>query len=254
MVRRSAKPPTRRVAPRCPEPVSGVVDPPTAVEAAIEPLQWFLTAIGDGVRLTQTDNLARSFVVEAAAERGWGQYLAAPPRSADDVPELVTLHELARGMRAVRRTGRRLRVTAVGRELVQDPRRAWEAVVGTLARLRDVEGTSLEVLALLLLDTHSAVSEDWLYEAIAGTLGDEGYEMLPDRARPSPLDALGVLAPLLPALELFVLIERSGPWDSRQVVLTGCGEATLRAVLRLRATALEMKNRAYLPPSPRAGA
>jgi hypothetical protein len=147
------------------------------------------------------------------------------------VPELFTLHGLLKRMRALRVQGRTLRLTALGREIAHDPHRACVALVNMLAQERRPELVCLEAFALVLLEKGTAVRDDWLFEIVASVLGEEGYRRQPDGAVPSSYDAHSIVAGLLAELGLLGLIERSGPWDGRQISLTEFGQATLRKMI-----------------------
>lgn len=221
-----------RAAPR----VSALIATPEGVDAAFEPLRWFLTAIGDGVRLTATGNLARDFVVDAAQARGWWPDIGTV-RSEDDVFELIDLHETALTLRAVRRTGGNLVCTAPGRELMSQPARLWEQFVGILAGPSGFAAAALETLALILLLRRAAGRKWTLLEEVADLLAGEGYRSSADGPAPSADDIAWQLADPLRLLELFNMLVTRGGWDDRQLALTPIGEATLWALLRASATA-----------------
>ena len=221
----------QHAAPRLDSPIAA----PEGVEEALEPLRWFLEAVGDGIRVTATGNLNPAFALEAAQERGWWPPVGTP-RGEDDIIEIVDLHDTARAMRAVRRKGRTLLCTTIGRELIGQPTQLWERFVGVLAHRPAFEAAALEALALLLLERGSMGPKSLLIEDLAVLLAAEGYRSAPEGEAPSAEDLAWRLANPLRLLELFKMVVVSGEWDERQVALTSIGQATLWALVRQRAT------------------
>jgi hypothetical protein len=218
------------------ERVSAPVAAPDTVETALEPMRWFLTAVGDGVRLTATGNLARAFVLDAARERGWSPVIGSI-RGEDDVTELADLHETARALRAVRQHRGTMLLTTLGRELIGDASQLWDHLVGMLARQRGFVAIALEAMALAALVRRPDGPRRALLEDVAALLTAEGYRAEPDGAAPSAEDIGWELADALRLLELLGMITMSGGWDDRQFALTSAGEATFLSLLRARATA-----------------
>ena len=221
----------RHAAPRLDSPIAA----PDGVAEALEPLRWFLEAVGEGIRVTATGNLNPAFVLETARERGWWPSVGTP-RGEDDIIEFIDLHDTARAMSAVRRKGRTLLCTATGRELIGKPVRLWERFVGILAQQPAFEATALEALALLLLERGSVAPKSLLIEDLAVLLAAEGYRSAPGGEAPSAEDLAWRLADPLRLLELFKMVIVSGESDERQLALTSVGQATLWALVRQRAT------------------
>jgi hypothetical protein len=109
------------------ERVAGVVaaDPrPVERGAASAALAlWLLERAEDGIALTQTGALNRALVRQVA--EGWPEWWRGeeygPPSGEGDVKPLVELHRLLRRLRLVRRTGRRIVVTARGAQAARRP-------------------------------------------------------------------------------------------------------------------------------------
>ena len=221
----------QHAAPRLDSPIAT----PEGVEEALEPLRWFLEAVGDGIRVTATGNLNPAFVLETAQERGWWPPVGIP-RGEDDIIEIIDLHDTARAMRAVRRKGRTLLCTAMGRELIGQPTQLWERFVGILAHRPAFEAVALEALALLLLERGSVAPKSLLIEDLAALLAAEGYRSAPGGEAPSAEDLAWQLADPLRLLEFFKMLVASGERGERQLALTPIGQATLWALARERAT------------------
>jgi hypothetical protein len=128
---------------------------PPPGEAHLQPLRWLLELGVTGVPLTRRHNLARSVVVEAADRFGWAEPGGRAPRAEADVPELVTLHGIARGeLGALRRTGGRLTITREGRRLLDDPGAMWDAATNALAAPEHGDGETelaMREVALMIL-------------------------------------------------------------------------------------------------------
>lgn len=209
--------------------------PPGAAEA-VEPLRWLLQQIGDGVALTQAYRLNRAFVVQAARSLGWYEE-ASPPRSEGDVPQLHELHALARRLGAVRRTGRRLRLTATGRELAAHPEALWRAVASQLAAGHEFDAAVAELALAALIDMESLALGDvptLLVDALAG----EGWR---DRDTGEALrpDAISrALWALIRPAQVFGFLSLEGDrWAGQALALTAIGRAAGLVALRDRATA-----------------
>jgi hypothetical protein len=147
------------------------VDDEQAVVRATAPARWLLELAGDGIPLTQTYALARS-VVREAAERWpawWRADIHGPPHRETDLALLHTLRDGLQRLRLVRRRGRRLIVTARGRQLAREPGalldvlatdlgagdaftdRVAEVVVGALRVQDDCDWRALDRAAFLAI-------------------------------------------------------------------------------------------------------
>lgn len=117
-------------------PVAAVVAadaPPVAREAtrsAVAPALWLLERADEGIALTQAGALNRALVREAVERwpAWWRSDLFGPPNREEEVTPLHELHGLLRRLRFVRRTGKRVVVTARGRALQGDPPALLEAL------------------------------------------------------------------------------------------------------------------------------
>ena len=212
----------------------GPVAVPTGAAEAVAPLRWLLARAGEGIALTQKGNLARPVVVEAVERFGW-QPLPNPPRGEDDVFELWVLRDLARDLGAVRRSGRRLVATRVGRSLAGDAEALWRAVAGRLGGGDDFGAIVTELVLALLLDVGEIVEAELVERVHAAVVGEGWHDRVTGRP-PNPEAMRRQLAEPLRLLGVLGLSREGGDWRARTVALTGVGRATALEALRARAT------------------
>jgi len=228
------------------EPVASVVaaDPrPVERESAsvaLAPALWLLERAEDGIALTQTGALNRALVRAVAARwpEWWRGEGYGPPSGEGDVRPLQELHQLLRGLRLVRRTGRRIVVTARGRRLRDDPPALLEALACELLAGQTFHAGCAELAAAIML--HGAVLDfsnavaDRVWPAIVA----EGWHL--DGARPSTLDVWRQIIDFAWRAEAIGVVIRAGTgWrlPPAPFVLTDPGRAALAAALHARALA-----------------
>ncbi len=212
------------------------IAPPQGAAEAVEPLRWFLNAVGDGVGLTQAGYLARAFVVDAARHRGWVdpylQHRGRDPRSESEVTPLYDLHELARTARAVHHRARTAKVTKAGKVMADDPAVAWKAVAFHFPGAGEWEQAVCELTGLMLLDREEVPTEE-LWSTVAVMVAGLGWRTAGEP--PGERVVSWAAAYGLRMLEMFSMVERLGDWQHRRLRLTPAGEATVLAYLRSRA-------------------
>ncbi|HDK46008.1 MAG TPA: hypothetical protein ENG94_06985 [Actinobacteria bacterium] len=198
----------------------------------MEPITWFLDSVEEKTQLTQAGYLPTAMVREAWDRFDWNLgWTDRPPHSEIEVVQLYELHRLLRRLGAVRRRGRDLHLSRLGRRMREDLEAAWRAVA---AGLSDGEWPRAvaEVFTLLLLDGERRDRErEAQASAILGNVGWRTDGEPPDtRAVAStwwvtrrPLAALGG-------------VDREGDWTSPLTRLTGFGGATLLEQIRAEAT------------------
>ncbi|WP_026122524.1 hypothetical protein [Nocardiopsis halotolerans] len=145
----SAQPHRQRLWPLVGQIIAGA-DVPRGAEAAMAPLQRLLDLAAEGIALTQIGYISPSVVRQMCVDFGW-RTTPEPPRSETDATQLIALHQALRGMRAVRRSGRRLVLTRRGRQLREDPGALWQAATETLCRTGGLEQAAAETLLGMLL-------------------------------------------------------------------------------------------------------
>ncbi|MDA0352319.1 MAG: hypothetical protein O3A10_08920 [Chloroflexi bacterium] len=216
--------------------LDGELDRSVLPEATLEPLTWFLRAIGDGVPLTKQGNLAVAFVRKATAERGWYQW--GNPRSEIDVIELSLLHDFTKTLRAARHRSGRIVLTKRGLAMAAGGRAAFHPVVDWVAAGDGAEELIFEVLVIRLLEasiSETTLAEEDLHRDIAVVLAECGYR-LSERNDISPDEAALLVMPARQLMETLGLCVQRGPWDARVLELTEPGVVTSRAILMARAS------------------
>jgi len=140
-----------RVAP----PPSG--DVVNAVVESLEPLAWFLNEVGDGVTMTQAGYLPRRLVLDADERYDWFELKPQfSVRTEHDLPEIALLHDLARQARLVTLRGRRLTVSARGRQSLDDVPTLRRTVLTALFDPTTWDGDAAVGAAVALLCADSA--------------------------------------------------------------------------------------------------
>ncbi len=147
---------------------------PAGADEHLAPLRWLLDHAALGAPLTQIGNLARPLVVEGCQRFDWTTGHGSP-RSESDIVELWTLREFAKQMGVVRRSGRTLLLSTVGKAVHSGGTEAlWQATMGNLLGVDHAEATASEVALLLLLS-----EQDYDYRslniAVAQALADQGW-------------------------------------------------------------------------------
>ncbi|WP_306368824.1 hypothetical protein [Nocardiopsis sp. CC223A] len=125
-------------------------DVPRTADTTMAPLQRLLDLAEDGIALTQIGYISPGVVRSMCEDFGW-RTSPEPPRSETDATQLIALHQMMRGMRVVRRSGRRLVLTRRGRQLRADPEEMWRAATETLCRTGGPEQAAAETLLGMLL-------------------------------------------------------------------------------------------------------
>src|SRR5690606_40154999 len=134
---------------------------PDDVDDTVPPLRWFLGELVDRQPLTQTGNLGRAFVQDAAGRFGWWDF-DKPPRSEDELYDLHQIRHLAQRLGLARRSGRRLVLTPKGRAALEDDR-LWRVAARGL--LPDHElAAALGEVTLMVLATRSSTPASELDE------------------------------------------------------------------------------------------
>ncbi|OLE21520.1 MAG: hypothetical protein AUG44_27295 [Actinobacteria bacterium 13_1_20CM_3_71_11] len=193
---------------------------PSDADESMAPLQWLLDRAGDGTGVPLDEAYRLDDSVVAQARQWFG--------SDHDGQSLEAVRELLYELRALRRTGRRLVVTRIGRELLDDPDRMWAAAVATLVGAADDLGSVVREAALMILLGRQAGREE-LTRRLTEVAAGDGW-LAPD-ARYE--DIRTALLPLLRRLLAMGLLADER-W-LRPIRLTPLGQAAAVAALRARA-------------------
>jgi hypothetical protein len=205
---------------------------PAGVEDPVAPLRWLLGELAGGQTLTQTGNLNRAFVQDAAGRFGWWDAgLHGLPRSEDELYDLHEVRRLAQRLGLIRRSGRTLGLTTNGRAALDDRERLWR---GTATGLLPAEPFELAVgeatLAMLLITT--TVPADDLHDTVTTIVHEEGWR---DQRSGAPPDrhvisrATHTTTNLLRALNLLAI---GGDWRDHAYGLTPAGRSIAQETLR----------------------
>lgn len=211
---------------------------PDEIEHAFAPLRWFLARAEEGIPLTEKYNLGRAFVREAAARWNWWDLRGQPMRE-DDVTPLWILHEYASELKLVRRRGRKLLATPVGRRCQNDAEELWHRVGRGLVRGQEfVDAVSELTLAVLVLE--GEMEADDIVTTITPMLVEEGWGSGKEWGPRVLVDEEDVSAAMWDlrrrSIPFGLMVDRED-WRDRSVALTEVGRATALDALRARATA-----------------
>jgi hypothetical protein len=228
------------------EPVANIVAAdPRPVEhepasAALAPALWLLERAEDGIALTQTGALNRALVRTVAElwPAWWRGAGYGPPSREGDVRPLCELHQLLRHLRLVRRSGRRIVVTARGRRLRDDPPALLEALACELLAGQSFHAACAELTAALMLDGAAIDFSDAIADRVRPAIVADGWHF--DGACPSTLDVWQQIidfARRSEAIGILIHDRRHSRLPPAPFVLTDPGHAALAAALHARALA-----------------
>lgn len=208
--------------------------PPDGMDDPLPSLRWLLSELAGGQPLTQTGNLNRAFVQRAAARFDSEGFLAfSAPRGEHDVYDLQQTRELAQRARLIRRSGRRLMLTAKGHAALADPTLLWRAAAGQLLPAHPFERAVGELTLALLVES-AEVTRKTLIAVLGDAVRDGGWRGALTGDVPGEHDiswAYHATVNLLRALSLL-----AGPtrWDS-PYSLSEVGRSLALAALHHRA-------------------
>lgn len=205
---------------------------PRDVTVRLSPISWILGHAAEGIRLTSAGYLPTAMVREGWElfewKLGWSNRA---PRSESEMVELHELHQLLRRLGAVRRRGSELRISSLGRRMLEDVELAWRTVAGGIT---DGEWAAAvaETMTLLLLDGVRRDAE--LEERAAAMLAEAGWRS--EDGPPAPTMAMSAWYVTRRPLRALGGVEGAGDWRARETVLTPFGEATLIERMRVAAS------------------
>lgn len=153
-----------------------VDDPPVPDDAEqhLTQIRWFLAQCdGDGAQLTVNHTLSRALLTEACHRFNWLILSKqAPPEN--QLPEAHHLRGIADQLGATRRRGRRLLLTARGRQLLGvDTATLWAAVTAALIPADPAEAAAAEIMLMRLLTGPPPRYDD--PPVVADALNGEGW-------------------------------------------------------------------------------
>lgn len=148
---------------------------PLGTADPIPPLRWLLERLLGGQALTQTGGLNRAFVQEASAQFPcWDTSRLGLPWDEDELTALRLTHDLAGRMKALRRRGKHLTLSPLGRALLADP----EAMLRATARAllpRHAFRAAVGEVTLALLIVEGRVGDSALGTRAHQAVADQGW-------------------------------------------------------------------------------
>lgn len=205
---------------------------PDDVAERMAPVAWFLDRVDQGAQLTAAGYLPTAMVREGWERFEWDiGWTDRAPRTETEVVQIHELHGLLRRIKALRRRGKELRLSPMGRRMRDAPATAWRAVAAGLSAGEWGQAVA-EVYTLLLLDGERR--DDHLEAQAATLLGEMGWHL--DGAPPDTRAVAVTWWATRRPLTVLGGIVTAGDWRSRTTGLTGFGEATLLEQLRIAAT------------------
>jgi hypothetical protein len=212
---------------------------PGAARAALAPALWLLGLGADGIALTQTGALSRGLVREAAErwQGWWNAQIHGQPHRETDVALLHELHWQLRGLRLLRRTGRRLVITARGRKRLADPAALLLAIATDLLAGDDFRAACAELAVAVLLAGFQADWSEPIAKQVHAAVVAEGWQSAGEP--PAVCDVSWAIADFIRPATAAGLIERPDdfPFCREPLALSAAGRAALIAALRARALA-----------------
>lgn len=209
---------------------------PAGTDDPLPPLRWLLEQLADGQALTQTRNLNRAFVQDAASRFGWWDLeLHGLPRGEDELYDLRQTRHLAQHLGLTRRSGRKLALTTKGRSLLGDPERLWRAAAHAIVPDHPFGRATGEV-ALALLATVDSIGRAELNTSVAEVVREEGWR---DQRTHEPVDERSISRSMHETINLLRalnLLSIGGEWRDRRYGLTDVGRATALEALHHAAT------------------
>ncbi len=207
---------------------------PDAVDDPVPRLRWLLGELAEGQPLTQTGNLSRSFVQDAAGRFGWWDW-PTPPRTEDEFYDLHQVRHLAQRLGFTRRSGRKLMLTAKGRAALDDVELLWRrAARGLLIDHRFT--AALGELVLAVLASPETVLATELDALLSLVVHEVGWRAADTGAPPTADDIRWARHETTNLLRALDLLSTGGDWQDRSYGLTSAGRAVAVECLHHRAT------------------
>src|SRR5437764_169965 len=196
-------------------------------------LRWLLEQLVEGVPLTQTGNLGQKFVQGAASRFGWD--FGSPPRNEDELFDLHLIRHVAQRLGLARRSGRRLVLTARGREALGDPEQLWRCATRGLIGTDPFVALAGELCLAMLVDVE-VMSASAIRATTFAAACEVGFR---ENRTGDPPDDRAVSWALHETLNLcraLGLLSVGSGWGDRDYGLTPIGKATALEALRARGT------------------
>jgi hypothetical protein len=207
---------------------------PAGTAEPLQPLQWLLARLADGVGLTVRGNLSRSFVQQNADRFGWD--FDRPPRSEDSLYDLSQLRALAEDLGLACQANRMLILTAKGRRLAADAGELWRLVAASLLDGADAFGAFTGELFLALMVDVESLPMDTIAARVRRAANEAGFRDLSTGKPPSEDHVRWALHETINPCRALGLLSAGAGWNDDSYGLTPVGKATALEALRARAT------------------
>lgn len=225
-------------------PVLPMLRAPAAAEETahlMEPLNWLLEQAADGIGLTQTGALNRAFVQESVERfpAWWSAEGSGLPRREEDVFSLCEVHALARRMRLLRRSARRVVLTRRGKALVGDRLELRNAAAPHLIATDGFPAAVQELAVAVLLAGGDTVELDGLVARVHAVIVTDGWNAAGQA--PAALDVRACVWGVLRPAQALGLLGHEYEYDRErqrardELTLSSAGREALRLTLRARA-------------------
>jgi hypothetical protein len=207
----------------------------------MEPFAWLLGEAAGGIGLTQTGALNRA-LVRAFVERfpdAWREERWGPPHREDEVSWLCELHDLARRMRVLRRSGRSVALTKRGEALLSDRLAIRDAAAPHLIADDSFASAVQELAVAVLLGGGPTVDRDELVGRVHAAIVADGWNAAGES--PGPHEVSGCAWGLFRLAEALGLLVHDYEYDRErerardELTPAPGGRETLRLALRARA-------------------
>ncbi len=228
--------PTRR---RLHEPlvdeVRSPAELPEEVDDPIPPLRWLLDELADGQPLTQTGNLSRAFVQDAASRFDWWPAeLRSLPGSENELYDLHQVRHLAQRVGFARRSGRKLVLRSRGGAALGERDQLWRTAARGL--LPDHEfAAALGEITLAQLACGDT-SDNAIDEILSDVVREVGWRAVDTGLPPDEKDISWAWHQTTNLLRALNLLSTGGDWTDRTFGLTLAGRAIAVEALHQRAT------------------
>jgi hypothetical protein len=168
------RPRNRRRAELCRAAAPQLREPVVPLPGAFLLLRWLLDKAADGLPLTDRHHIVPRLVTEAVDLFGWRELLVGTLTREFDVFPLQSIRELAtREMKAVRRTGKQLVLTPLGRRMLTDETLLWNTAATAVVGQGHTFAVATREVMLMLLTVHGPMSTEDLERNTVEILDEE---------------------------------------------------------------------------------
>ncbi len=222
--------------------VDRLLDPapfPSGATDASFSLRWLLEQLVEGVVLTQTGNLGQKFVQAAGPRFGWD--VPRLPRTEDDVVGLHLVRQFAHRLGLSRRSGRRLVLTARGREALREPERLWRCAARGLIGTDPFVALAGEMCLAMLINVE-VIPASVLRASVFVAAYEVGFRNSRTGDPPDDYAVRWAIGETLNLCGALGLLSVGSSWRDRSYGLNQVGNATALEALRARSERSVLNN------------